>query len=107
MLAGLKNKFHWMKNLFLRRIRGFGCCDLDSLFQFQAERNAKELRAFRSAINSHPEDITLEEWYAAVDEMIWAFEFHAKDTWDRDQDEFARAQRGLEQYARYFTAIWN
>ncbi len=53
---------------------------------------------------------THEDWHAIVDEMIFAFEWHADDKRKYghfDQAEYARVEEGMRLFAQYYGALWD
>ncbi len=106
--------FHYIKNLYLRLIKGAGCCDIFSLDYYLAKKIIKPLKEFRCHIFSHPSDLnSLEEWLEILNKMIWSFEFLLRDEdWDKDisSDErielMKKEQEGFELFGKYFRSLW-
>lgn len=64
------------------------------------------LRRFREVTIAYPPEITFEEWQSIIDKMIFALEWHSKDTIDRDIEDYSKVQEGMELFGKYFGGLW-
>lgn len=81
--------------------------DTFSLDHTLAKVIAPALRKFKKHDVAYPMDMTEETWSAAVDEMIYGFEFYAGDHWsDFDEDHHKRAREGVALFGARFYDLW-
>lgn len=103
-------KLHWIKNLYQRWRYGAGCCDLHSLDYYLAKKILPTLKEFRKKIVSYPANMTAEEWEAALDEMIWAFDYFVNgEDWNTIEESKTlgdREQNGFELFGKHFRDLW-
>lgn len=110
-------KLHWLKNFYLRRKRGAGCCDIYSLDYYLAKKILKPLQQFRKSLSEngggYPCELkSMEEWLGILDKMIWAFEWIEKDeyiedwTVEKNIEYSKKAQEGYELFGKYFRNLW-
>ena len=81
--------------------------DLWNLDQTLAKIIYPALVSFKEKLNTYPSDLTLEEWEANIDKMIFSFNQIATDDiylTGKDENEI---QEGLDLFAKYFRALWN
>ena len=64
------------------------------------------LKAFKEIVNTHPCDISFEEWKYTLDKMILAFELLCKDNW-YDDNEQIKINEGLNLFAKYYQHLWD
>lgn len=120
---------------YQRASRGYADCDLWSIDSFLCGVLVPGLKQFRNQTNSHPSDLTFEEWQAKVDVIIAGFQAHIdlqegppdrffrevsnKDSWtglelfDPEGEQAWRAeltavqQAGLEMFVKWFGHLWD
>lgn len=103
-----KRKLHLLfrsaKFFYQRRTRGFDDSETWSFDSTAAEWILPRLKRLRELGLT-----TDESWYTDIDEMIFAFEYACGD--DKfgaleDDEDYIRAQKGLEIFARRFFHLW-
>ena len=100
-------KLHWLKNLYLRYKEGAGCCDSYSLCHYLAPTILRGLKVFRRNAGSYPADLkSLEEWQKLLDDMIFAFAFVIADDFGAKKKDYARTDRGLKLFGKYYRDLW-
>ncbi len=100
---------HFLRRLFTKMRDGISCCDLYGYYQFAAKRSAKELRLFKSKKHGYPAYFSsLEEWQAALDKMIDAFELITNDELSLEEEKAAEPiiKEGLELYSTFYRHLW-
>ena len=101
--AWRKVRYWWQ-----RRTRGFSDDVTWSLDAEIAKFIAPRLKRFKELNNGFPGQLTSEKWDEILDEMIWAFEFHASEesSWNQDSELYKRAQKGLKLFGYWFPHLW-
>lgn len=65
------------------------------------------LKWFKERHFDNPCDITFERWNEILDEMIFSFEYYAKDEWKLISDEeFKRVEEGMKLFGEYYGDLW-
>ena len=64
------------------------------------------LKAFKEIINTHPSDMSFEEWKNTLDKMILAFELLCLDKWCDDEEQ-NKINEGLKLFAEYYQHLWD
>ena len=95
-----------VKFFFQRMTRGWDDSETWNLDTRLAEHILPRLKRFREVTIGCPADISWEEWTAALDKMIAAFEWHAADVNERDENFYTEAQKGIELFAKYYGYLW-
>lgn len=108
-----------IKFLYQRLTRGFDDSATWSLDDHLAKLILPRLKRFKE-LNTHawpggrgdPSDpATPEAWHGMLDQMIFAFEWHANDEKkycsDYDEAEYQKVEEGLRLFAKYFGALWD
>ena len=75
---------------------------------------------FRENLNSHPSEVTGEEWEEILDKMIFSFDvisnelfieqqFFRDGTWHKEEYEEhnKKIQEGIDLFAKWFRGLWN
>ena len=79
---GLFKRFcHHLKQ---RWMWGFSDRDTWNLSHHFASMMLPRLKRFRKCTCGHPCDLTMDEWYAIIDEMIWFCEVTSSEKTDKD-----------------------
>jgi hypothetical protein len=92
MLRVLQRNKHGVPGVFASDI---GTHDMQGVFAFIDDDECE--RALKSGG---------ERWNAVLDEMIWAFQAVQDGVFDQNSPEAARAQRGIELFAKYYRNLW-
>jgi len=105
---------HPIKNWYWRKTKGYGCCDIWSLYYYLAKIILPQLKGFRQNIHGYPSDLkSLYEWEKIVDKMIWSFEYLIN--YEGLDEEFnaeklminsKKEQEGFELFGKYFRSLW-
>ena len=105
-----------IKMWFQKKFRGYSDSEIWNLDWAFSEWMLPRLKIFRDKTIGIPLDFeTLEEWQAALDDMIFAFEFHRTPAIDKDLDymksedyahDIERYERGKALFGKYWTNLW-
>ena len=83
------SRFGWyersynIKQFLQRRLRGYSDSECYDFYHHHSEYCIVRLKKLKEYGNSHPCDVAdIKTWHAALDEMIWAFEFSRTDPYD-------------------------
>ena len=88
--------------------------DLDTAI---AKFIVKRLKVFRGSVTSHPTTMTMEEWIAVIDELIWTFEWQLDvesslpdtdaDNWQEiNSENWNRFHNGMQLFANHYRNLW-
>jgi hypothetical protein len=77
----------------------------------------KRLKVFRNSSISHPTTMTMEEWVAVIDELIWTFEWQLDvesglpntdaDNWQEiNSENWNRFHNGMQLFANHYRNLW-
>jgi len=85
--------------------------DMHSLDYTLAKIIHPALTQFRNTLNTHPTDLTFDEWKVIVDKMALAFELTIAliENEETVTDEDVREQQieeGMQLFAKWFRALW-
>lgn len=94
-------KFWWQ-----RLTRGFADNETWNLDVAFAKLIAPRLRRFRDISIAYPSDLTVDEWFADLSKMIWAFEFIASEKNITNDYQEANIQEGLDLFAKHYQSLW-
>jgi hypothetical protein len=72
---------------------------------------------FRNSSISHPTTMTMEEWVAVIDELIWTFEWQLDvesglpntdaDNWQEiNSENWNRFHNGMQLFANHYRNLW-
>lgn len=90
-----------------RKENGFDDTETWSLKTTIAKFVLPRLKGFKERHFDHPCDITFEKWDEILDEMIFSFEYYAKDEWKPISDEeFKRVEKGMKLFGEYYGDLW-
>ena len=65
------------------------------------------LKWFKERHYDHPCDITFERWNEILDNMIFSFEYYARDEFKSISDEdFKRVKEGMKLFGEYYGDLW-
>lgn len=89
--------------------RGFDDTDWWTLYLTIAQFTLPRLKAFKVGQVSYPASLTVEEWEAIVDKMIYSFEFVCDEKrWMLETPtESIVIQEGFELFGKWFTHLWS
>lgn len=98
-----------IKFFFQRLIRGFDDRVAWCFYSAQARWSLPRLKHFRKTCRSTPHDLTLKEWHAIIDEIIWMFENDASDDglWGDDKATVRRYNHAEELFKHYRRHLWD
>ena len=100
-------RFWWQ-----RGTRGWDDSDTWNLNNTMAHFILPRLKRFKEITICYPMNLTMEEWNAILDKMIFAFEYYHRDLLDDDrsidvrQEEWVRVQEGLMLFGQYYNDLW-
>ena len=111
----------FFRHLCQKLIRGHSdreCYNLDATV---ARYIIPRLKTFKRLASGYPPEFrSMKEWHAAIDEMIWSFEFVLSDynceeydfknpkKWEMVQAlNMKRYQKGIEMFAKYYNGLWD
>lgn len=105
--------FHPIKNYYLRKTRGVGCCDVYSLFDYLSKIILPALKVFKENKPGYPmcvigrkkEEMTMEKWDEILSDMIYAFEAIELDN-KCEKINYKRQQKGFELFGKYYHDLW-
>ena len=110
-LSFIRQKAKPVKLFYQRLLNGFDDSETYSLDFSLAQlilprlKRFKELAADRGFKPGDYENI--EDWHRDLDKMIAAFEFAGSDErWAAGNEEFAKAQEGLDLFAKNYFLLW-
>ena len=86
--------------------RGFDDTETYSLFTTIAEFTLPRLKRFKELSNSHPTDMTFEEWMIILDKITESLEIISKDDYFFSQEKEAKIKEGIDLFGKYFTYLW-
>ena len=92
-----------------RKKNGFDSTELWNLDYTVANFIYPRLKAFSKG-QSHPGNMTSEEWNKILNNMIYTFEKLADEKYDLDfapDDEVKKINKGLKLFAKYYKFLWN
>ena len=101
-----------------KKFRGYSDVELWNLDWTFAKWMLPKLKMFREKTIGFPFDFaTLEDWQAAIDDMIFSFEFFLRDLPSSDKDigymrteqykkDLERYNRGKELFGKYWPHLW-
>jgi len=107
--------FHRIKNLYLRKKNGVGCCDVINLDYYLAKKILPALKQYRKDLLDYelggypPEFYDFYDWVRTLDKMIWAFEYVVNDhEFDErtEAEKIKQAKLGFLLFGRYFMDLW-
>ncbi len=118
MMKFLSKTYEWLKYShtkrrdvkfwFHRLQHGWDDSETWSLDYSLAKLILPRLRRFKELANWKPSDLTWEEWQAALDQMIAAFEYAGSE--ERWNDVAGKGQdlhqEGLELFSKYYFRLW-
>jgi hypothetical protein len=105
---------HSLKNYYLRKRYGGGCCDIFGLYYYLGKKILPPLKEFRKHLNGYPfayindetkENMTMEKWEEILDKMIYAFEAIELDEKCEKIDE-KKQQEGFELFGKWYRSLW-
>lgn len=94
--------------------RGFSDAETWGLDSVICEFVLPRLKRFRQLHICHPVNMTMEEWDAILDQMIFALDWslnHEDEQYrgltEKEKEEnWSRYEVGIEQFAKYFRDLW-
>ena len=90
-----------------RKENGFDDTETWSLKTTIAKFVLPRLKWFKERHFDNPWDITFEKWDEILDNMIFSFEYYAKDEWKPISDEeFKRVEEGMKLFGEYYGDLW-
>ncbi len=90
-----------------RKENGFDDTETWNLQTTIAKFALPRLKWFKKRHYDHPCDITFEKWDEILDNMIFSFEYYAKDEWTPISDEdFERVKEGMKLFGEYYGDLW-
>ena len=90
-----------------RKENGFDDTETWSLKTTIAKFTLPRLKWFKERHFDNPWDITFEKWDEILDNMIFSFEYYAKDEWKPISDEeFKRVEEGMKLFGEYYGDLW-
>lgn len=90
-----------------RKETGFDDTETWSLKTTIAKFALPRLKWFKERHFDNPCDITFERWNEILDNMIFSFEYYAKDEWELISDEeFKRVEEGMKLFGEYYGDLW-
>ena len=94
-----------LKFLYQRIVRGWDDSETWSLDYTIAKFTLPRLKRFKELNGSYPHQLSMKEWDAILDDIIYVFEAYKEDNIDGcDQD---RRKKGLEYFGKYFSSLWS
>lgn len=107
---------HPLKNLYLRRKNGAGCCDVVSLRDFLAPTIYKALKSFKDyGMPSWPgqftdgSKMTPKQWDEIINKMINSFKIVCDDgrpDFDDKDVNWEEVSEGLKLFGEYYLHLW-
>jgi len=107
----LKIFLHKIKNYYLRKKNGAGCCDIYSLYYYLGKKILKPLKLFRKNLNGFPvayigkRQMTMKDWENIIDKMIYAFESIELDEKGKKVN-YKKQQEGFKLFGKWFTHLF-
>ena len=116
-----KDSLHTIKNYYLRKTKGAGCCDIFSYDYYLARQILPGLKLFREKVTiyggipNYEEIKKSEDWLAIIDEMIFAFQsykdeedinFEAPEWGKGGKERQERITKGFELFGKYYQSLW-
>lgn len=96
----------YLKHLFQRWTRGWDDTELYDVGHTIAKFALPRLIEFKNNTTSHPGHMTMEEWRAIIDNIIYMLEVYVHERyWDNDID-WNRITKGSELFGKYFFDLW-
>lgn len=90
-----------------RKENGFDDTETWSLKTTIAKFVLPRLKWFKERHFDNPWDITFEKWDEILDNMIFSFEYYAKDEWKPISDEdFKKVEEGMKLFGEYYGDLW-
>lgn len=90
-----------------RKENGFDDTETWSLKTTIAKFTLPRLKWFKERHFDHPCDITFEKWDEILDNMIFSFEYYAKDEWEPiSNEDFKRVEKGMKLFSEYYGDLW-
>ena len=90
-----------------RKETGFDDTETWSLKTTIAKFVLPRLKWFKERHFDNPWDITFEKWDEILDNMIFSFEYYAKDEWKPISDEdFKKVEEGMKLFGEYYGDLW-
>ena len=86
--------------------RGFDDTETYSLFLTIAKFTLPRLKRFKEVTDSHPTDMTFEEWMIILDKIIESLEIISKDDPFLKHEKEAKIKEGIDLFGKYFTYLW-
>lgn len=103
----LRTRKRAVKFLFQRLTRGWDDSASWNVAQNTAAYMLPRLRVFRKKTNGTPFDLTLEEWHAIIDEIIWYLEgFDDSLPTDFSPETMERHEKASQLFGKYFGHLW-
>jgi hypothetical protein len=97
---------HPINNYYKRLRYGTGCCDVCNLDYYLAKKILPALIFFKERVNSHPGEMTFEEWKIILDKMIFSFtsKINGDSTFDIEKNK--EINEGFEMFGKYYSHLW-
>jgi len=97
-------RFFWQ-----RRTRGWDDSETWSLDWSLANLILPRLERYREITCGHPADLTKKQWHKILDDIVFAFRYHAdfeKHTAEYWKKHGKRVERGMQLFAEWYGALW-
>ena len=86
--------------------RGFDDTETYSLFITIAKFTLPRLKRFKELSESHPVDMSFEEWMIILDKITESLEIISKDDYFFSLENKAKLEEGIDLFGKYFTKLW-
>ena len=94
------------KNTKNKGLNDFDDTETYSLFNTIAKFTLPRLKRFKEVTDSHPTDMTFEEWMIILDKIIESLEIISKDDFSFSHEKEAKIKEGTDLFGKYFTYLW-
>ena len=95
-----------LKNTKNKGLNDFDDTETYSLFNTIAKFTLPRLKRFKEVTDSHPTDMTFEEWMIILDKIIESLEIISKDDSFLKHEKEAKIKEGIDLFGKYFTYLW-